>query len=121
MPPLFIEKDARQPLLPSSTHPEEAVRPRWLTKRNAVIALTIPLGIISILCFPNAFRSFSRLEQIPSGWLERCAWRELEPHVSLLNVPAITREEFLQRQSILAAALDDAGVDAFIAEPSASS
>jgi Xaa-Pro aminopeptidase len=121
MSPLFIEKDARQPLLPSSTHPKEAVRPRWLTKRNAIITLTIPLGIISILCFTTAFRYFSIVEQIPSGWLERCAWRDLEPHVSLLDVPAITREEFLQRQSILAAALDDAGVDAFIAEPSASS
>jgi Xaa-Pro aminopeptidase len=41
--------------------------------------------------------------------------------VSLLDVPPITREEFLSRQSALAVALEEAGVDAFIAEPSASS
>ncbi|ORY78554.1 peptidase M24, structural domain-containing protein [Protomyces lactucae-debilis] len=40
--------------------------------------------------------------------------------MSLLDVPAISRGEFLARQTRLAAALDEAGVDAFIAEPSAS-
>ncbi|KAK7752873.1 hypothetical protein SLS62_005215 [Diatrype stigma] len=53
--------------------------------------------------------------------LETCAWTALEPHVSLLAVPSIRRPEFLARQSRLADALEDAGVDAFIAEPSASS
>jgi Xaa-Pro aminopeptidase len=120
MSPLSVEKGSRQPLLSSSTRPRGATVLGWMTKRNAITVLTVPLGIISVLCFSSAFRSFPRSEQIPSGWLERCAWRDLEPHVSLLDIPAITREEYLQRQSILAAALDDAGVDAFIAEPSAS-
>ncbi|KAI0143164.1 peptidase M24, structural domain-containing protein [Xylariaceae sp. FL1272] len=53
--------------------------------------------------------------------LETCAWESLSEHTSLLSVPPITRSEFLTRQDVLAAALRDAGVDAFIAEPSASS
>ncbi|ROW11549.1 hypothetical protein VMCG_01556 [Cytospora schulzeri] len=53
--------------------------------------------------------------------LEACAWTHLEPHLDLLDVAPITRDEFLQRQATLARALADAGVDAFIAEPSASS
>ncbi|KAI0124160.1 peptidase M24, structural domain-containing protein [Xylariales sp. AK1849] len=53
--------------------------------------------------------------------LQTCAWDILEPHVSLLSVPPIERSEFLVRQARLADALDKAGVDAFIAEPSASS
>ena len=48
--------------------------------------------------------------------LEHCAWKTLENHVSLLDIPPISRGEFLQRQATLAGALDDAGVDAFIAE-----
>ena len=53
--------------------------------------------------------------------LETCAWTSLQNHLSLLDVPSITRDEFLSRQSTLAAALKEAGIDAFIAEPSASS
>lgn len=53
--------------------------------------------------------------------LETCAWNHLQQHVSLLDVSPISRDEFLQRQATLAAALDEADVDAFIAEPSASS
>ncbi|VUC29324.1 unnamed protein product, partial [Clonostachys rosea] len=56
----------------------------------------------------------------PTAELEACAWSHLEQHVPLLDVPPIARSEFLQRQATLAAALDAAGVDAFIAEPSAS-
>ena len=56
-----------------------------------------------------------------SGALETCAWATLKPHASLLEVPAIGRPEFLARQQTLAAALRDAGADAFVAEPSASS
>ncbi|KAI0399271.1 Creatinase/aminopeptidase [Xylaria palmicola] len=53
--------------------------------------------------------------------LKTCAWQTLEPHVSLLDVPPISRSDFLTRQRVLASALRAAGVDAFIAEPSASS
>ncbi|KAF7527845.1 hypothetical protein G7054_g10358 [Neopestalotiopsis clavispora] len=52
--------------------------------------------------------------------LEDCAWNLLKPHTALLAVDPIERSEFLERQSRLAAALRDAGVDAFVAEPSAS-
>lgn len=52
--------------------------------------------------------------------IEACAWEALQTHVSLLDVPDISRDEFLGRQAILAAQLFEAGVDAFVAEPSAS-
>ncbi|KAI1323865.1 Creatinase/aminopeptidase [Xylariaceae sp. FL0255] len=53
--------------------------------------------------------------------LETCAWQALEQHVSLLDVPPIKRADFITRQGVLASALRAEGVDAFIAEPSASS
>ncbi|CAH0018573.1 unnamed protein product [Clonostachys rhizophaga] len=56
----------------------------------------------------------------PAAELEACAWSHLEQHAPLLDVPPIPRSEFLRRQATLAAALEAAGVDAFIAEPSAS-
>ncbi|KAK9416575.1 putative Xaa-Pro aminopeptidase P [Seiridium unicorne] len=52
--------------------------------------------------------------------LESCAWGQLKHHTALLAVDPIERSEFLERQSRLASALSEAGVDAFIAEPSAS-
>lgn len=57
----------------------------------------------------------------PSEKLQKRAWSTLKHHVALLDVPRISRQEFLDRQATLAAALDAAGVDAFVAEPSASS
>ncbi|KAA8574930.1 hypothetical protein EYC84_004166 [Monilinia fructicola] len=51
---------------------------------------------------------------------KKCAWNSLETHVSLLDVEPIGRDEFLERQRRLAAELERADVDAFIAEPSAS-
>lgn len=118
-----MEKDIRQPLLcPDSEQngdlPAISTSPR--TKGNHA---PVFLGTACFLCFAlvMVIRHFATTEQIPSGWLERCAWRDLSPHVHLLDVSPIARDEFLQRQSTLAAALDAAGVDAFIAEPSASS
>lgn len=60
-------------------------------------------------------------DDLSAAALESCAWDVLAPHASLLAVPPIARSEFLARQARLAAALDAAGVDAFIAEASASS
>jgi Xaa-Pro aminopeptidase len=118
-----MEKAVLQPLLTpdaerTATSPASPRSPR-------VKAVHIQLGVIitllSLVCSFVTYQTFFETREIPSGWLERCAWRDLEPHVHLLDVAPITRDEFLQRQSILAAALDNAGVDAFIAEPSASS
>ncbi|KAI3401560.1 hypothetical protein diail_10161 [Diaporthe ilicicola] len=53
--------------------------------------------------------------------LQTCAWSHLQPHVELLDVAPIGRDEYLRRQSTLAGELRAAGADAFIAEPSASS
>ena len=52
--------------------------------------------------------------------LETCAWEALQSHTSLLDVPPIARSDFLARQRVLATALRAARVDAFVAEPSAS-
>jgi Xaa-Pro aminopeptidase len=51
---------------------------------------------------------------------EECAWNSLSRNLSLLDVPNISHAEFISRQKRLAAALDKAGIDAYIAEPSAS-
>ncbi|CAJ2504904.1 Uu.00g122980.m01.CDS01 [Anthostomella pinea] len=53
--------------------------------------------------------------------LETCAWATLQSSIPLLSVAPIERAEFLARQHRLASALAEAGVDAFVAEPSASS
>lgn len=63
----------------------------------------------------------SSSHQLSAASLETCAWAHLEPHAGLLDVAPVGRDEFLARQAALAAALRDAGVDAFVAEPSASS
>ncbi len=52
--------------------------------------------------------------------LETCAWNHLESHLPLLSIPPIGQSEFLARQDALIRELDAAGVDAFVAEPSAS-
>ncbi|EMR66008.1 hypothetical protein MGN70_014472 [Eutypa lata] len=81
------------------------------------------LTILLFLAFvpvSNPFKG-SRSDAASGTELETCAWSALEPHVSLLDVPPIARSEYLARQSRLADALKDTGVDAFIAEPSASS
>lgn len=59
--------------------------------------------------------------KLSANSLQSCAWSHLEPHVDLLDVPPISRDEFFQRQQRLASALREAGVSAFITEPSASS
>jgi Xaa-Pro aminopeptidase len=122
MPTTDMEKDIRQPLLfPNSEQRKNCPATSTSTRRK--VHVSILLGTVCFLCVALVVVSkhFARTEQISSQWLERCAWRDLSPHIHLLDVAPITRDEFLQRQSILAAALDAAGVDAFIAEPSASS
>ena len=110
-----IEKEEREAMLPSRVSTGKS----HLAKRNElVLILVIVLSAFGFRIFNlNALSHIGRSEK----GLNKCAWKTLQNHVSLLDVPPIARGEFLHRQSTLAAALDDAGVDAFIAEPSASS
>jgi len=116
-----MEKDVRQPLLHANADSRPDSPSSLRSPKKIAIHLTVLVSFICLSCYALFPRPFARTEEIPSGWLERCAWRDLSPHVDLLDVAPIARDEFLQRQSTLAAALDAAGVDAFIAEPSASS
>jgi Xaa-Pro aminopeptidase len=65
----------------------------------------------SLLTLPDSGLSF----------IDKCAWKPLQHHTYLLSVPRIGQLEYLLRQQTLASALKAADVDAFIAEPSASS
>ncbi|TVY50592.1 putative peptidase [Lachnellula cervina] len=84
-----------------------------------VFSFWLMYGVIAYLITRPA-NSFGYFKGLSSTSLEACSWKTLQSHVSLLDVPAISRKEFLSRQAKLAAALDAAGVDVFIAEPSAS-
>lgn len=83
------------------------------------IVLTLSVGALVGLFIYRHY--WSRTSDLSASSLETCAWTHLEPHTHLLDVPLISRDEYLSRQKTLASALQDAGVDAFIAEPSASS
>ncbi|APA09409.1 hypothetical protein SS1G_12208 [Sclerotinia sclerotiorum 1980 UF-70] len=122
------EKDIREPLLPFGG-PQS--HPKWIqseprNKRRCcidhmtfVLLLAVAIWIAMVINFflPQTFHQDL---QLTSPSLQKCAWTSLQHHTSLLDVKRIAREEFLERQSILALALEKAGVDAFIAEPSAS-
>ncbi|TVY27670.1 putative peptidase [Lachnellula hyalina] len=95
----------------------------WKVIRNAIINGIFSLALvyaISAYFTVKPAHPFQAFNTLSSSSLETCSWKTLQSHVSLLDVPAISRKEFLSRQAKLAAALDAAGVDAFIAEPSAS-
>ncbi len=123
------EKDAHEPLLPvTDARKQQIVRDQPWTPLLAVAAIFnflvfIPayFAFLAAATFGVMFVIKTVLPSYSAKSLETCAWDTLHHHVALLDVPSITRQEFLDRQSILAAALDEAGVDAFIAEPSASS
>ncbi|KAE8449856.1 hypothetical protein EG329_007333 [Mollisiaceae sp. DMI_Dod_QoI] len=112
------EKAIRQPLLPSQGSSEDTrtAKPRG-SKWLILLLIATNALIFTLYAIPTTFNT----SNISSDKLEENAWKILKDHVDLLDVPPITRQEFLQRQSTLAAALTSAGVDAFIAEPSASS
>jgi Xaa-Pro aminopeptidase len=124
-PPRFDEAD-RQPLLPPT--PTSAVPPSsWTVKSwskaflNISLVVLVSIGTALLLWSWNSSTPHSSKHLLSSQKLQTCAWKHLNPHTSLLDVPPVSRDEYLSRQSILASALSDAGVDAFIAEPSASS
>lgn len=122
------KESANQPLLPK---PSTYTRARDTTSlqtrksrgsRFVIHIITLSALILCLLAWFNKSSSPAAGDvDLSSNFLERCAWRKLQGHASLLDVPRITRDEYLQRQAKLAAALDKAGVDAFVAEPSASS
>ena len=111
------EKASREPLLPSKEQESRFSRRKSGTLLIILVAVVILDAIILFMVTTNWM---SLRSQTPAG-LEKCAWSSLKEHASLLSVPPMPRSEFLSRQSTLAAALRDAGVEAFIAEPSASS
>ena len=103
-----------EPLIPSDL--QTSSQPRRNVVRNGLSVL-----FFVFLLFGGIYLFYLQTITNTSEQLETRAWRLLQDHVSLLDIPPITRDEFLSRQSILASALEAAGVDAFIAEPSASS
>ncbi|KAF8855155.1 Creatinase/aminopeptidase [Acephala macrosclerotiorum] len=122
------EKDDRQPLLPpisasKSTYKQRRRKARkWQKIAFEVISLALlSLAGVMMLLVLYMVPRFMHDSYDATRVLEDNAWKILKEHVHLLDVPSITRDEFLKRQSKLAAALSEAGVDAFIAEPSASS
>ncbi|CZT01429.1 probable Putative mitochodrial aminopeptidase II [Rhynchosporium agropyri] len=119
------EKEIRQPLLHKkapSIIPSQPKLRRKPTISTAAFALVLLAAVLAFSCSLTLLFNISLLvKKSPSKNLEEDAWKFLKHHVSLLDVPRIGHDEFLQRQSIIATELDKAGVDAFIAEPSASS
>ena len=118
--PFPSEKEAMEPLL-SRTTPRKSTR--RVTKRFCGLSLIslITLGIIDLLLLVASTTYWLLSHSLTPQSLESCSWPSLQEHVPLLDVPHVPRSEFLSRQVTLAAALREAGVDAFIAEPSASS
>ncbi|KAK2625934.1 hypothetical protein QTJ16_005246 [Diplocarpon rosae] len=118
-------KEVRRPLLPGNKSNQALAR----KSRNIPVALAATRGlailflaVLTCMASLGMYLAVNTLASIkPSDKLEQCAWKSLQSHVSVLDVPSITRQEFLGRQSKLAAALEEADVDAFITEPSASS
>lgn len=84
-------------------------------------SVTLTLSISALLTIFVYRHHWWHTKDLSASSLETCAWTHLEPFTDLLDVAPITRDEYLARQKTLASALQDAGVDAFIAEPSASS
>lgn len=122
MGPPRLEKDDRQPLLTSTLSMGQAPRTTQSWSKALLITAAVVLtsiGTASLAWFSDA-APHSAYSHLSADKLESCAWKHLKERTSLLDVAPISRDEFLMRQSILAAALDEAGVDAFIAEPSAS-
>ncbi|PBP25512.1 Creatinase/aminopeptidase [Diplocarpon rosae] len=119
------EKEVRRPLLPGSESNQAiAQKPRSIPVALAATRGLVILFLAVLTCMASLgmYLAVNILaSNKPSDKLEKCAWKSLQGHVSVLDVPSITRQEFLDRQSKLAAALEEAGVDAFITEPSASS
>lgn len=120
---MSVESDTEKRYLLSSKEVEverTVYTPRSIS--NSIFwKVLLPIGQSCVLLALIVLMYHSRnSESSLTSPLEVCAWNHLEPHLSLLSVAPINRSEFLGRQKALALELDAAGVDAFIAEPSAS-
>jgi Xaa-Pro aminopeptidase len=116
----------KQPLLAERSTPTESLNLTRRFQNTAKLVLSLFVsGLVAWLLiygFPQRRPSSSSSAAAAAADepLDVCAWKTLKDHVSLLSVAPIPRSEFLSRQSTLARALAEAGVDAFVAEPSAS-
>lgn len=114
-----------EPLLPTTSAATEpkTLRSRRIKELRIVLLTVICLYFMLVVALiaDDDDEDFYDGSSQSVAELKSCAWDYLEDHVGLLDVPPISRDEFLLRQSTLAKALSNAGVDAFIAEPSASS
>lgn len=120
----FTEKDqAREPLLTPRLIKKAKRSPSRHKVSRGLIFLLIGGVIDSILLggLITIWLSNRSQDHLTSSDLSSCAWSALKEHTALLDVPSIPRSEFLARQATLATALTEAGIDAFITEPSASS
>ncbi|KAK8003609.1 hypothetical protein PG989_003328 [Apiospora arundinis] len=126
---------ASEPLLPRRVTPRNGAARAWVLRLGVAVATIGGLLVLLNLSYHNHRQGGGGAggddgsgsgpkdggdTPLSAASLEKCAWPLLEPHVSLLDVPRIARDEYLSRQSTLASALAEAGVDAFVAEPSAS-
>ncbi|KAK8038307.1 X-Pro dipeptidase [Apiospora phragmitis] len=119
------EPDASEPLLPRASRPRNGAARLWVLRLGVAVATIGTLLVLLNLSLHDHSGgsggdddgSGSKEGEAPlsAASLEACAWPLLEPHIALLDVPAIARDE-----RALASALAAAGVDAFVAEPSAS-
>ncbi|KAK5636238.1 hypothetical protein RRF57_011950 [Xylaria bambusicola] len=104
-------------------HPRRRVVWPLISSVAAVLLLLfIQFSAVDIASiFPFRLVSGPRTPISNTAALETCAWKTLQSHTSLLDVPPIARSDFIARQRVLASALRAARIDAFVAEPSASS
>ncbi|KAL7800707.1 peptidase M24, structural domain-containing protein [Trichoderma afarasin] len=115
------DAEKRYLLAPKAVEVKGRVYPLASITNRIFWKVLLPTGLFCVLLALAALTYSSRSSKSSlTSPLETCAWNHLEPHLSLLSVPPIRRSEFLRRQKALALELDAAGVDAFIAEPSAS-
>ncbi|KAI0522179.1 Creatinase/aminopeptidase [Xylaria bambusicola] len=101
-------------------------RPRrrvvWpLTSLVTAVLLLLFARFSAVDIFPLRLVSGPRTPISNAAAFETCSWKTLQSHTALLDVPPIARSDFIARQRVLASALRAARIDAFVAEPSASS
>jgi Xaa-Pro aminopeptidase len=112
-----IEDDVTRPLISKNHGDLKNLRNRKGTKKIFILVLIAALSAFG-MAFILSVRS--KAPNLSAAHLENEAWEMLKDHVSLLSVREVDRKEFLHRQALLAAELRKAGIDAFVAEPSAS-